>query len=101
MPFNPHRPRRGRAIDTAALASVSLVKLSILTAPEEAVQSALARPPGQAVGLSILTAPEEAVQYTIDDRIQEALSHFQSSPPPKRRCNSPPYSSLFPLDLQD
>ena len=61
--------------------------LSILTAPEGAVQSG-----GMPIQwyasrmLSILTAPEGAVQLA--DSIRAAgIDVFQSSPPPKERCN--------------
>ena len=37
-------------------------------------------------GLSILTAPEGAVQYTPRRKHLLRLT-FQSSPPPKERCN--------------
>ena len=65
--------------------------LSILTAPEGAVQSAAGGAPGACDGhLSILTAPEGTVQsacWYISDRMWLI---FQSSPPPKERCNRRP-----------
>ena len=64
--------------------------LSILTAPEGAVQSAdLATQMTFGKHLSILTAPEGAVQYPADPAYPRTLAHFQSSPPPKERCNQP------------
>ena len=59
--FNPHRPRRSGAMSSSD-AETTTADLSILTAPEGAVQYL----PGDGVaklgGLSILTAPEGAVQ---------------------------------------
>ena len=60
--FNPHRPRRSGAINAAQYADL-FQQLSILTAPEGAVQFGLP--------LSAWLCPVV----------------FQSSPPPKERCN--------------
>ena len=61
--FNPHRPRRSGAISGDAKNEGEVVVLSILTAPEGAVQSR---------------------RYDADNCVPAA---FQSSPPPKERCN--------------
>ena len=61
--FNPHRPRRSGAIQRLGFLFELAQDLSILTAPEGAVQS-----------------DDATVQFGEDD-------DFQSSPPPKERCN--------------
>ena len=63
--------------------------LSILTAPEGAVQYEGVRPDDELQILSILTAPEGAVQYGALV-VQLQGDFFQSSPPPKERCNLSP-----------
>ena len=110
--FNPHRPRRSGAIrarDTCSAHgadfqsspppkercnSLTLLtrwcvafRLSILTAPEGAVQwRNIVLVFNCQIWLSILTAPEGAVQFL---RLYEGgrCVIFQSSPPPKERCN--------------
>ena len=72
--------------DALAL-SVIAMNLSILTAPEGAVQSHSFSKPTVRRRLSILTAPEGAVQFRTPHQIL-SLKTFQSSPPPKERCNS-------------
>ena len=94
-------------------------ELSILTAPEGAVQCVLGRsfsvsstcfnphrPEGavqwfwrlfcerEIVSLSILTAPEGAVQFERRHENEMFDWLFQSSPPPKERCNSRSFKLL-------
>ena len=110
--FNPHRPRRDGAMVLLVTLHLLVALLSILTAPEGAVQfphsdrqtllplgsfnphrprrsDAIAQ---SRVGpcqqhLSILTAPEGAVQLLYSSAPGLLPSSFQSSPPPKERCN--------------
>ena len=86
-PFNPHRPRRSGAIWGCGVWGGGDV-LSILTAPEGAVQYARRHQgPRSPCRLSILTAPEGAVQSPSSLTARVASFYFQSSPPPKERCN--------------
>mgnify|MGYP006272998083 CR=1 FL=1 len=111
-PFNPHRPRRSGAISGVGMITEVVEGLSILTAPEGAVQCTEERrirsdalfqsspPPKERCNrastiprrarsheLSILTAPEGAVQSWTWAPARRAARFFQSSPPPKERCN--------------
>ena len=81
VPFNPHRPRRSGAIQTAC-ARRQTSPLSILTAPEGAVQwSVCCRVRDVRVRLSILTAPEGAVQLRRSGPLRRRRESFNPHRP--------------------
>ena len=119
LSFNPHRPRRSGAIQGIDDCASNVGYLSILTAPEGAVQFATrlwdktarlifqsSPPPKERcneeqahdymhiLSLSILTAPEGAVQSGLRHKEDVTDWVFQSSPPPKERCNQQAFEAI-------
>ncbi len=115
--FNPHRPRRGDATVAAHCSGVLSAGVSIHTAPEGAMQPVpLTSLPIRLV--SIHTAPEGAMQplslrgIVVPMRFNPHRPRrgdatrltcppmrwmlFQSTPPPKGRCNMPVQDLPFP-----